>query len=180
MDAEARTRREVFSMGGEEGAMAEPDRGEYLLFTDAGVESSGNERLGDPLGRAAIGVILKKRRNGRLHFVRGISKPIGGATKDAAEYQALIEGLELARSMGVYRIRVFMDRESVVDRMNGEAKVKQKDLEMHTKAMDLYEGFPNRRISWLPREINAEADALASLALVDERGRASTPRDVSR
>jgi ribonuclease HI len=147
--------------------MSQPEGGEYLLFTDAGVESSGHERIGDPLGRAAIGVVLKRRRNGRLDFVRGISKPIGPATKDGAEYQALIEGLELARTLGVKRIRVFMDRESVVDRMSGEAKVKQKDREMHTKAVELYEGFPNRRISWLPREINAEADALASLALSD-------------
>ena len=141
------------------------DGGEYLLFTDAGVESSGHERQGDTPGAAAIGVALKKRRNGRLDFVGGISKQIGPATKDAAEYRALIAGLELARSLGVKRIRVFMDRESVVDRMSGVAKVKQEDREMHTKAVDLYEAFPNRRISWLPREINAEADALASLAL---------------
>src|SRR5438045_3589322 len=114
--------------------MPEQNRGEYLLFTDAGVESSGHEHSGDPLGRAAIGVVLKRRRNGRLYFVRGISKLIRPASKDAAEYQALIEGLELARSLRVQRIRVFMDRESVVDRMTGEANVKKRDQEMHAKA----------------------------------------------
>ncbi len=145
--------------------MPESDRSEYLLFTDAGVESRGHERQGDTPGAAAIGVVLKKRRNGRLHFVGGISKPIGPATTDAAEYRALIAGLKLAHSLGAKRIRVFMDRESVVDRMSGVARVRQTDREMHAKAVDLYEAIPKRRISWLPREINAEADALASLAL---------------
>src|SRR6266496_5093650 len=145
--------------------MSESDGGEYVLFTDAGVKASGHERHGDPPGAAAIGVVLKKRRNGRLDFVAGISKPIDPATKDQAEYLALIAGLELARSLGVRRIRVFMDRESVVDRMSGVARVRQADRKMHEKAVELYNAFLDKRISWLPREINAEADALASLAL---------------
>jgi hypothetical protein len=37
-------------------------------------------------------------------------------------------------------------------------------LALNKRAEELFSDFPNRRISWLPREINAEADALASLA----------------
>jgi hypothetical protein len=72
--------------------MSEPDSAEYFLFTDAAVQAGGHERRGDPPGLAAIGAVLKQRRNGRLDFVGGLPKPIGPANKDAAEYQALIAG----------------------------------------------------------------------------------------
>src|SRR4051794_15214049 len=68
----------------------------YLLNTDGG--NSGN-----PLGRAAIGALLRTRR---LVTVAQISKEIGPATHNVAEYQALIEGLKLARAYGIQRIRV--------------------------------------------------------------------------
>ena len=48
-----------------------------------------------------------------------ISKAIGPATHNEAEYQALIEGLELAHDHGIQRIRVYMDSELVVDQVNG-------------------------------------------------------------
>ena len=71
-------------------------RGYYLLNTDGG--NSGNS-----LGRAAIGALLRTRR---LVTVAQISKAIGPATHNVAEYRALIEGLKLARDYGVQRIRV--------------------------------------------------------------------------
>src|SRR5262245_60044390 len=61
--------------------------GYYLLNTDGG-------NNGNPLGGAAIGALLRTRR---LVAVAGISKPIGPATHNVAEYRALIEGLTLAR-----------------------------------------------------------------------------------
>jgi Reverse transcriptase-like len=72
-------------------------RGYYLLNTDGG-------NSGDPLGRAAIGALL---RTPRLVTVAQISKAIGPATHNVAEYQALIEGLKLARDYGIQRIRVY-------------------------------------------------------------------------
>ena len=53
---------------------------------------------GEPLGRAAIGALLRTRR---LVTVDQISKAIGPATHNVAEYQALIEGLKLARDHGI-------------------------------------------------------------------------------
>ena len=52
-----------------------------------------------------------------------ISKAIGPAINTVAEYRALIEGLKLARSRGIQRIRVFLDSELVVDQVNDRAKV---------------------------------------------------------
>ena len=128
----------------------------YLLNTDGG--NSGN-----PLGRAAIGALLRTRR---LVTVAQMSKAIGPATHNVAEYQALIEGLELAREYGVQRIRVYMDSEVVVDQVNGVSAVRQAHLkELYEEARSLVAQFKSFRISWVPRELNAEADRLVNDAL---------------
>jgi ribonuclease HI len=128
----------------------------YLLNTDGG--NSGN-----PLGRAAIGALLRTRR---LVTVAQISKEIGPATHNVAEYQGLIEGLKLAREYGIQRIRVYMDSELVVDQVNDVSAVRQAHLsELYKEARGLAAQFKNIRISWLPRELNAEADRLVKDAL---------------
>lgn len=108
--------------------MIEPSalkRGYYLLNTDGGSASTRGRRSGDPLPVAAIGVLLRTRR---LITVAQISKEIGRATHNVAEYRALIEGLELALGHGIQRLRVFMDSELVVDQVNGVSAVKQAPL----------------------------------------------------
>jgi ribonuclease HI len=144
-----------------EAEAAEPaglKRGYYLLNTDGG-------NAGDPLGRAAIGAILRVRTP-RLVTVAQISKAIGPATHNVAEYRALIEGLKLARDYGVQRIRVYMDSELVVDQVNRVSAVRQEHLsELHKVASSLVALFESIRISWVPREWNAEADRLVRDAL---------------
>jgi hypothetical protein len=93
-------------------------RGYYLLNTDGG-------NRGDRLGRAAIGAHLRTRR---LVTMAQISKEIGPATHNVAEYRGLIEGLKLAREHGVQRIRVYMDSEIVVEQVNGVSAVRQAHL----------------------------------------------------
>ena len=138
-------------------------RGYYLLNTDGGVASNGQRRSGDPLGRAAIGALL---RTPRLVTVAQISKAIGPATHNEAEYQALIEGLELAHDHGIQRIRVYMDSELVVHQVIGVSAVRQAHLsELHKVASSLVALFESIRISWVPREMNAEADQLVKDAL---------------
>ena len=131
-------------------------RGYYLLNADGG-------NRGDPLGRAAIGALLQTRR---LEFVAQISKAIGPATHNVAEYQALIEGLKLARGYGIQQIRVYMDSEIVVDQVSGVSAVRKAHLsELHEQARGLVAQFKSFRISWVPRELNAEADRLVNDAL---------------
>ena len=130
--------------------------GYYLLNTDGG-------NRGDPLGRAAIGALLRTRR---LVTVAQISKAIGPATHNVAEYQGLIEGLKLARDYGIQRIRVYMDSELVVDQVNGVSAVRQAHLsELYEEASGLVAQFKSFRISWVPRELNVEADRLVKDAL---------------
>ena len=140
--------------------LAGPNHAYYLLNTDGG---NLRRRPGEPLSHAAIGALLRTRR---LVTVDQISKAIGPATHNVAEYQALIEGLMLARAHGIERIRVYTDSELVVDQVNGVSAVRQAHLhELHEVASGLRAGFKSFRISWVPREWNAEADQLVRDAL---------------
>src|SRR3954452_9856268 len=143
-----------------EGDPPEPSKRNYLLQTDG----SGTGTIDNP-AEGAIGVVLKDADG---HKVGEISKPIGPAINTVAEYRALIEGLKFARSRGIQRIRVFLDSELVVDQVNGRARVGKEHIRpLHTEACSLVQEFPNIRISWVPRKWNAEADALATKALLD-------------
>src|SRR3954453_4851709 len=136
--------------------LAGMQRGYYLLNADGG-------NRGDPLGRAAIGALLRTRR---LETVDQISKAIGPATHNVAEYQALIEGLKPARGYGIQHLRVYMDSEMVVEQVNGVSAVRKAHLlALHEQARGLVGQFKSFRISWVPREMNADADRLVNDAL---------------
>jgi ribonuclease HI len=142
-----------------EGDHPEPSKRNYLLNADG----SGTGTIANP-AQGAIGVVL---RDPDGHLIAEISERIGPAINTVAEYRALIAGLKLARSRGIQRIRVFLDSELVVDQINGRAKVGKEYIRpLHAEACSLLKEFPNIRISWVPRKWNAEADALATKALL--------------
>ena len=123
-----------------EGDHPEPSKRNYLLNADG----SGTGTIDNP-AQGAIGVVL---RDPDGHLIAEISKRIGPAINTVAEYRALIEGLKLARSRGIQRIRVFLDSELVVDQVNGRAKVGKEHIRpLHTEACSLLQEFPNIRIS---------------------------------
>jgi len=129
----------------------------HLLTTDGGIVP---DQPGKMAGEAAIGVVLKAP-------LEEISEPIGPA-KDhhVAEYRALIRGLEAARSRGIGHLRVCLDSALVVNQLNGDSKVKAEHLKpLHEQAVSLIQQFADIKITWVPREANAEADALASTPL---------------
>jgi ribonuclease HI len=143
-----------------EGDHPEPSKGNYLLNADG----SGTGTTDNP-AQAAIGVVL---RDPHGHVIAEISKRIGPAINTVAEYRALIEGLKLARSREIRRLRVFVDSELVVDQLNGRAKVRKEHIRvLYTEACSLFQEFPDIRIAWVPRKWNSQADALATQALRD-------------
>src|SRR3954468_3821245 len=87
----------------------EPSKRNYLLKTDG----YGTGNIDNP-AQGAIGGVLRDP-DGQL--IEEISKPIGPAINPVAEYRALIEGLKLARSRGIQRIRVFLASELVGDQV---------------------------------------------------------------
>ncbi len=149
-------------------ASPRPKRGLYTLNADGGMVAT----LGQPGGEAAIGVVLRDSDNS---LVEAISEPIGVAPDHhTAEFRALIEGLKLARTYGVDKIRVFLDSELVVNTVGGDWDLKDEHLKsLQAEARALYESFTDRRLSWVPREMNTEADLLASRALPPRRTRGS-------
>jgi ribonuclease HI len=60
---------------------------------------------------------------------------------------------------------VFLDSTLVVNTVNGDWKLEAEHLKpLCTKACVLVKKFADIKLSWVPREMNREADALASRA----------------
>jgi ribonuclease HI len=138
----------------------DPKPGFYVLKTDGGIRAEP----GQATGPASIGVVLKDHK---YRDVAEVSKRIGRARNHhEAEYEALIAGLELARRHGIDQIRVFSDSTLVVNTVNGDWNLQPEHLkDLCAKAGLLVKEFADIRLCWVPREMNLEADALASTAL---------------
>lgn len=117
---------------------------------------------GNP-GLAAIGATLKDERG---QLIASISRRIGWATNNQAEYKAIIAALETAIGLGVRQVELNSDSELVVRQINGQYRVKKEALKLlYQRVKELQgrlEGFTIRHI---PRQQNKEADRLANRAL---------------
>ena len=102
------------------------------------------------------------------------SRPLEGALDhQEAEFRALIRGLKLAREYGVDKIRVFLDSELVVNTVDGDWNLHPPHLQgLLAEARSLFGQFADGKVCWVPREMNTEADLLASRALPPKRLRA--------
>ena len=98
--------------------------------------------------------------------VHGISKKIGIATNNEAEYQALIDGLNFCIDNSIKEIDVFLDSNLVVEQVNKNYKVKAENLKvLNSKVDELIEEFNFIEINHVYREENKRADQLANMAL---------------
>jgi ribonuclease HI len=114
-------------------------------------------------GPAAIGATIKDER-GRL--LASISRHIGRATNNQAEYRALIAALEKAIGLGARRVDIRLDSELVVKQMKGRYRVKNAALRpLYLRVGELLSKLEGFSITSVPREQNAEADRLANAAL---------------
>ena len=137
-----------------------PRSGLYTLHTDGGLYATP----GQAGGEGAIGAVLK---NSDYLPVEAVSRSIGRVDDNhVAEFRALIEGLKMAKRHGVDKIRVFTDSVLVVSIIHEEITLKSEELaKLGSEARELYRSFSDRRLSWVPREMNTEADLLAGAAL---------------
>ena len=119
---------------------------------------------GNP-GESGIGVAINIQDDDGLSGLNNhytISEYIGTATNNIAEYSALIRGLEKAKSLGIKKLKVFLDSELLVRQMNGVYKVKNKNLMvLWGQARELLKSFDSCSLTHVRRELNKEADALA-------------------
>ncbi|HEV2304468.1 MAG TPA: reverse transcriptase-like protein [Candidatus Acidoferrales bacterium] len=121
---------------------------------------------GNP-GPAAYAVVLRQPDGTKI---AEISKCIGRATNNIAEYYALIAALDYAAANSIQALRVRSDSELLVRQMQGRYKVKSAELKpLHERAQKLARGFDYFVVEHVPREQNDDADALANLALDSAR-----------
>jgi ribonuclease HI len=135
----------------------------------------------DASGDAAIGAILrqKPRSNAAMKVIAYISKMVGHMEPQAAEYQAVIGGLKLAlrHPSDADNLQVFIDSATVADQIQQEElKLKPYMKELHDQVRQLLAEIEKHqvkiRISWLPRELNQEANQRASDAFLNKAGKA--------
>ena len=114
-------------------------------------------------GPAAIGAILKDTRG---KVVATVSKAIGVATNNEAEYRAIVAALEKALKLGAEQIELRSDSELVVNQLNGRYKIKSTTLRpFYLQVAQLLGQFEKVAVTYVPREQNTEADKLANQAL---------------
>lgn len=117
---------------------------------------------GNP-GEAGAGAILK---DGRGKTVKKITKYLGVATNNVAEYQALLLGLKEAKKLGATQLGIYSDSELLIKQIEGEYRVKSDNLkDLFRKAIKALKKFSRSDFFHIPREENKEADRLANRAI---------------
>lgn len=97
--------------------------------------------------------------------VAELRKPLGTATNNRAEYEALVIGLEEARRRGIDDLVIKLDSELLVKQMRGEYRIRNEALRpLAQRAIRLIAEL-GARIEHVPRERNAHADRLANEAI---------------
>lgn len=125
------------------------------LFTDGG--SRGNP------GPSATGVVILDLED---NVVKKSSQYLGVTTNNQAEYQALKEGLELAGTIGIKELAVYMDSELIVKQINGIYKIKNPDLlPVYKDVKSLAENFQKISFTHVPRALNKLADEMVNKCL---------------
>ncbi|RJQ18484.1 MAG: reverse transcriptase-like protein [Nitrospiraceae bacterium] len=140
-----------------------------LFETGFAVMHCDGASSGNP-GKSGIGVAITINEEDADRLgIKGdyrISEYIGIATNNVAEYTALIKGLEKARSLGIRKIKVFMDSELLARQINGLYRVRnEKLIPLWVQAKNILKDFDSYTVTHVPREMNKEADSLARRAV---------------
>ncbi len=133
----------------------------YIIYTDGGAR-------GNP-GNAGVGVVVQDAEG---VVISEISKALGVATNNEAEYQAVILALEqlpdliMGETKGV-KIELKIDSQLIARQIQKKYKIKEPRLKVLCEAVwflinDL--GI-DLSITEIPREENKEADRLANQAM---------------
>jgi len=143
------------------------------IYTDGGAR-------GNP-GPAGIGAIIQIS-NLKSQNEEKISKYIGTATNNQAEYRAVIEALKWIKENLIQPkttsavvsnrlgIECFLDSELIVEQLNQRYKIKNEGLKpLFWEIRDLVMALGGKvTFKYIPREQNQEADKLVNLALDKE------------
>lgn len=151
------------------------------------LEADGGSR-GNP-GPAGSGALVVAAESGQV--VAELGRFVGVATNNVAEYIALDIGLQAIFEIDEQaEVEVRMDSKLVVEQMSGRWKIKHPDMQDLAISIRRLIGSRKVKFSWVPREQNSRADALANEAMdtvadfsrfySEERGAYSTPVNEQR
>lgn len=128
-----------------------------VVFADGG--SRGNP------GPSGCGAVVKSGSSDG-EVLASLSKFVGIATNNVAEYTGLLIGLEKALTMGFSEVEVRMDSELIVKQIKGQYRCKNEGLiPLFNEVKRLQRQFKKFNIEHVRREYNKEADLLANQAM---------------
>ncbi|KAG2439406.1 hypothetical protein HXX76_004763 [Chlamydomonas incerta] len=119
---------------------------------------------GNP-GQAGCGAVLRRQDSGTV--VCRLRKYMGArSTNNEAEYTALLEGLRMAKRLGVRRLEAKGDSKLVVMQVEGKWNVNAENLRpLREAVVQEMLGFESFKIGHIRREWNADADKLSNDAI---------------
>lgn len=121
---------------------------------------------GNP-GPAGSGAVLLDLEG---NVIAELTRYLGTATNNVAEYTALIIGLEEASRRGIDELDIRMDSKLVVEQMRGLWRIRHPNIRpLALRAGALLATFPKRSIRHVPRDQNGLADALSNRAIDEAR-----------
>ncbi|XP_074337088.1 uncharacterized protein LOC141674266 [Apium graveolens] len=111
--------------------------------------------------RSGVGLILKSPEGFTIQTTITFGFPV---TNNQAEYEALIAGLKLSRTLRVQDLKIYSDSQIVVKKINGEYIAKDPILEKYQALVQSYlASIPNHQVLLIYRQENEEADILSKL-----------------
>jgi len=116
---------------------------------------------GNP-GPAAIGVSVVDTEG---REVAHISRLLGIATNNQAEYAAAIAGVRLAGRLGADAVELRVDSELLARQLEGRYRVRDAKLrQLYEELLRQLASFREWKVRHVPREANRRADGLANAA----------------
>jgi len=136
-----------------------------MIYTDGG--SRGNP------GPSAIGVVICNEKG---EPIKKYGEPIGEATNNEAEYQAVIFALKKIKllfgkdEVQKMELQIRLDSELVAKQLNHEFKIIEEGIQgLFLKVWNLMLDFGPIKFVSVPREQNKDADRLVNQALDREQ-----------
>lgn len=131
----------------------------YRLYIDGACVSN-------PGGAGAAAWILRKAGK----ETKSGGRRLATCTNNEAEYAALIDGLKEVVRLKIDRIVIYTDSQLLERQVKGQWKCKAPHLqELLDSALKLLGQVENWWVTWIPRELNEDADMLAEVFLCSEK-----------
>ena len=139
----------------------------YRIFVDgASRQNPGPSSIGVVGFISQLDFSLSRQYLSRQPYLFNLSKKIGIATNNQAEYTALIYAMKHCLENNYLNSYIYMDSLLVIQQMKGIYSVKSTNLiTLFKEAKTLEKQFQNIIFNHIPRELNVIADKLANQAL---------------